>query len=78
MGDDRDEDTGQFTERYPREAFIQAFTDAEWMATEDVAETVGCSRRLALDRLKALEEEGVLVGQSVGPGTIWHLSNTEE
>lgn len=72
----RDEKSGQYVESYPPEQFIDAITDRDGMAsTPEIIETVGCSNRLALDRLRALEAEGRVTSRKVGNAYLWMVSD---
>ena len=68
---DRDEESGKFTEQYPREAFLRAVDDIENATTARVAEEVGCSYDLAYRRLKALEDEEEVERTEIGSSFIW-------
>ena len=52
MPTERDEDSGQFREQYPRELFLDGVGELEVATTANVAEYVGCSYDLAYRRLK--------------------------
>ena len=74
MGDrDRDENSGRFTEEYPREDFLQALEELGATGTTDVSDYVGCDRRTAYLKLQALEEEGEIESQKVGNALLWEL-----
>lgn len=68
--DDRD-DEGQFTEQYPREAFLRAIRELPVASTQNVADEVGCSYDLAYRRLNQLEEEGRVTHEEAGRAFIW-------
>jgi len=68
---DRDEESGQFSEQYPRDAFIRAVDTIENATTKKVSEEVGCSYDLAYRRLKALEEQGAVTSTMIGSSLIW-------
>jgi len=70
---DRD-DEGQFSEQYPREAFLQAVEDTPVASTQNVADEVGCSYDLAYRRLKRLESDGTVEHEDVGRAFVWMLS----
>lgn len=71
MTADRDDESGKFTEQYPRKAFLQAVDELDTPTTTNVAIEVGCSYDLAYRRLKALEEEGEVNHTEVGSTFIW-------
>lgn len=77
MTPDRDETTGKFITSYPPEEFIEALRKADGMAsTHELAEAVGSSDRLALDRLAQLAEQGQgpVTRRKVANANLWVLS----
>ncbi|QKY19675.1 transcriptional regulator [Halolamina sp. CBA1230] len=72
---DRDEESGQFTEEYPREDFLEALKEFGPAGTTDISNKVGCDRRTAYLKLQALEEEGVIESQKVGNSLLWELAD---
>jgi predicted transcriptional regulator len=72
----RDEESGQYTENYPLELFIDAIRDAEdnMAGTSEIAEIVGCSHRLALLRLNTLVEQGRIQRRDIGRSNVWMLT----
>ena len=74
MPPDRDETTGQFVRSYPPEEFIEALRKADGMAsTHELAEAVGSSDRLALDRLAELADQGPITRRKVANSNLWLL-----
>jgi len=74
MNDDRDEDTGKFTEKYDRDDFLTALRDLGGAAgTSDVADRVGCPQRTAHHKLDQLAEEDRVVKDKVGAAALWRL-----
>lgn len=74
MGRERDEESGQYTDAYADEDFLDAIEQADGMAgTGEVAEIVGCSDRQALNRLKQLEAEGEIKGKNIGRSFVWRI-----
>lgn len=71
MTTDRDEDTGKFTQKYSREAFLQAVDKLDNATTARVADEVGCSYDLAYRRLKRLEKQGEVSLTKIGSSFIW-------
>ena len=71
MTADRDDDSGKFTEKYPREAFLQAVNTLDNATTAQVADEVGCSYDLAYRRLMGLEEEGKITQTEIGSSFVW-------
>lgn len=75
----RDAESGQFTERYPLSVFLNALRSEGGMAsTPEVAESVGCSDRLALNRLQELAESGQVTRRKVGNAHLWILTDDTE
>ncbi|RLM62347.1 helix-turn-helix domain-containing protein [Halorubrum sp. Atlit-26R] len=74
MGDrKRDENSGRFSEEYPREDFLRVLEEHGAAGTTDVAEHVGCDRRTAYLKLQSLEEEGDVESRKVGNALLWEL-----
>jgi predicted ArsR family transcriptional regulator len=71
-GADRDDDSGQYTETYPTEEFLDAIAAADDMAgTQDVADYVGCSYETAYKKLRQLEDEGAVESRKVANARVW-------
>ena len=68
---ERDEESGQFTEQYPREAFLNAVSRIENATTSKIAEEIGCSYDLAYRRLGTLADENEINKAMVGSSYIW-------
>lgn len=76
MGErERDEESGKFTEEYPAESFLNVLREGGPAGTTDIAEQVGCDRRTAYLKLKALEEDGVVESQKVGNALLWKVTD---
>jgi DeoR/GlpR family transcriptional regulator of sugar metabolism len=74
MGErERDEESGEFIQKYPQEEFLQALEELGSAGTTDVSEHVGCDRRTAYLKLQSLEEEGKVASQKVGNALLWKL-----
>jgi GTP-sensing pleiotropic transcriptional regulator CodY len=72
MPTDRSDETGQFSERYTGEQVIGALEDRGGSAsTSDVSDALGCSRRLALMRLRELESDERVTPREVGNTYLW-------
>lgn len=71
---DRDDDTGQMTERCSDEDILKVLSD-EPMATADVADEIGYSRDRAGERLNQLAEDGRIqrIEKSNGFLCFWQL-----
>ncbi len=71
----RDDDSGKFTEKWDRGAFVAALREHGGAAgTAEVAESVGCPHRTALYRLRRLSDEGVVASRKVGGALLWSLT----
>jgi len=76
---DRDEESGQYTETYAPEAFVDAVRDADGLVgTQAVADAVGCSYELAYKRLRSLEEDGDVGSEKVANARVWSAAGGEE
>ena len=70
----RDDDSGQYTDSYSEDDFVEAIQGAEGLVgTGEIAETVGCTRRHALNRLRELEDAEVVRSEKVGRSLVWQL-----
>jgi hypothetical protein len=69
---DRDEESGRYTQTYTTEMALEALDAYGGAATtSEVAEVMECSRRLALRRLRELEEEGSVSPRETGNTYLW-------
>ena len=76
MGDrNRDENSGKFSEEYPREDFLRALEELGAAGTTDIAAEVGCDRRTAYLKLQHLEEDGDVKSQKIGNALLWKLAD---
>jgi DNA-binding IclR family transcriptional regulator len=72
---ERDDDTGQWTADYPREAFLDAIENLDGMAaTGEIAAEVGCVRETAYKKLKQMEEDGEVTSRDAGGSLLWRLA----
>jgi len=67
----RDEETGQFSQEYPREEFLTAIEELDTPTTVEIADSVGCSYDLAYRRLQDLEEAGIIAKREIGGAFLW-------
>jgi len=71
-GAGRDDESGQYTEKYPTGRFLQAIDNVDGMAgTQDVADYVGCSYETAYKKLRKLEDSGSVNSQKVANARVW-------
>ena len=73
MPNDRNEDSGKFTEQYPTEEFLSAVKEIDNATTAEVADLVGCSYDLAYRRLNELSEDEKITRMKVGSTFICNL-----
>lgn len=79
MGRERDEKSGKYTDAYEDEEFVAAIQNQGGLAgTSDIASEVGCSKRQALNRLKELEREDLVVSKDVGRSLVWQILDEVE
>ncbi|WP_120245253.1 helix-turn-helix transcriptional regulator [Halopiger aswanensis] len=77
MSDDRERNgQGQYADRIPATAALEAFDDREDLGrpltADDVMDHLDCSRRTAHNKLNALVEDGTLETRKVGArGRVW-------
>lgn len=75
----RDEESGQFTDAYSDDEFFDVVNESDGpTGTGEIAERVGCTRRHALNRLRALEDKGVVTSKNVGNTLVWMVVNGAE
>lgn len=73
---DRDKSSGQFTDEYPRELFLEAIEAESGMAaTGDIADRVGCVHDTAYKKLNRMEESGLVKSQKFGNALVWSVTN---
>lgn len=73
-GADRDEDSGKYTDKYPREEFVKAIRAEGGMAgTQDVADRVGVIYDTAYKKLRRLEEGGEVSSRKIANARVWML-----
>lgn len=75
----RDRESGRYTSSYSDSDFIEVVADAPGpIGTGSVADTLGCDRRTAYNRLTALRETGELSARKEGNVLIWSLAGDSE
>ena len=75
----RDDESGKYTQTYPREDFIEAIEDSGGMAsTTDVSDHIGCSYDLAYKRLKEFEDDGEIESRKVANARLWMIGESSE
>ena len=72
MPRERDSETGKWSKTYTVEQVIGALEDQGGAAsTAEVTDALGCSRRLALMRLRELERNERVSARKVGNSFLW-------
>jgi predicted ArsR family transcriptional regulator len=61
---------------YGQEVFEEAVEALEVPTLDNITDYVGCSRQTALNHLNALEDRGRLSGRTIGPKTVWRVTDT--
>ena len=71
-GIDRDDESGQYTETYPREDFLTALEEhGPDVGTQEIANQVGCNRDTAYRRLRRLEKQDLVKSRKIGMVRLW-------
>lgn len=76
-GANRDDESGQYSETYPREAFTDALGELGAAGTQEVADNLGCSYELAYKRLREMENDGEVESRRVGNARLWSVADDE-
>ena len=76
----RDEETGQYMEKYPVDVFSTALRDGDFgpsASTAEVAEFVGCDHDTAYKKLRQLEDadQSPVSSRKVGNTLLWSLTD---
>ena len=75
----RDNESGRFTTKYPREAVLQAIDDEGGLAaTGDIARRVGCTHDAAYKRLTSMEDQGLVIRRRFGQTLTWRIFSDSE
>lgn len=78
MCPDRDAESGEYTDTYSDEEFIEAIQAEGGLAgTSTVAEIVGCTNRQALNRLKELRNQDEVRSKDVGRALAWQIASDQ-
>jgi predicted ArsR family transcriptional regulator len=78
MNDERDEQSGQFKQKYDPEQVLKAVHEQCGGATaSEVADRLDAPRRSIHTRLAALHDDGRLGKRSVGPSVLWTVADGE-
>lgn len=71
--ENRDEESGEYSEQYCDDEFINAVSSLDLSTTNNIADRVGCSYNLAYRRLQTLLEDGLVEKSEVGGSFLWHM-----
>jgi len=75
-GANRDDESGEYTETYPPDAFIAALeAEGGSAGTQPVADRVGCSYETAYKKLRALADDGRINRRKVGNANLWEVDD---
>jgi hypothetical protein len=76
--DARNDTSGRFVSKYPKEAFLDALRGANETGTREIAREVGCDYDTARLRLYNLAEQGTIQKRQVSSVTLWSLQEADE
>ena len=75
---ERDDETGRFKKSYTPEKVLDAIEEHDGIAaTAEVEEALGCSRRVALNLLHELEDEGRVNAREVSNTYLWSIEDED-
>lgn len=74
---DRDDESGRYTQSYTPEMVLEAIENRGGASTSEVADEIGSSRRLALRRLRELEDDGRVTSREIGNTYLWEIENDD-
>jgi Mn-dependent DtxR family transcriptional regulator len=78
MPRERDDETGMYEKAYPPHDFISTIESlGEQATTSNILESLGCSRRTALNMLHELENENRVDSVKVGNSYLWRIKENE-
>jgi len=71
------ENTGEISQKYTDDEYLDAVRENEPAGTSEVAEVVGVERQSADYRLRKLEDEGRVGSKMVGNSLVWMVKRNE-
>ena len=72
---ERDEESGRFSEEYPRKLFVQAIeAEGGQAGTSEIADRVGCIRETAYKKLVRMEEDSEVSSRKFGNSLVWSIT----
>lgn len=70
--ENRDNDSGEYTQSYSDSDFIDAIEQLDGMAsTSDISDMVGSTHRTAYTRLQDIEDKDMIESRKVGNSILW-------
>lgn len=72
----RDKADGTFTEVYSNEDFLTVLNETR-LSTSEVAEKIDCHRTTAHEKLRSMEESGLVISSKAGNTLIWEVADGE-
>lgn len=73
---ERDSETGQFTDKYPREKVIAAIEDLSGTAaTSEIADALNADRNSIYKKLRIMEEDGQIESPKPGGIRVWSATS---
>ena len=76
MPRERDGASGRFRTTYADRDFIEAIRSVDGAATTTkIIDHLGCSQRLALDRLHGLADDGTVSVEKIGNTYVWSVAD---
>lgn len=72
---ERDENTGQFTDKYPREEVLRVIEDRSGTAaTSEIADALDADRNAIYKKLRIMEDEGQIESRKAGGIRVWSVT----
>jgi DNA-binding GntR family transcriptional regulator len=68
----RDKDSGLYEEVYSKEDFLDILSGTR-LSTSEVAEALDCHRTTAHEKLRSMEDDGLVVSMRAGNTFIWEI-----
>ena len=75
--DQRDTESGKFTQKYTDEVFIEGVATLGGDGTQNIADEVDCDYDITYKRLRELEDDGVVTSRKIGNTRFWELPDDE-
>jgi uncharacterized membrane protein len=76
---DRDDETGEFVDKYPQEAILTAIQECGGLAaTSEIADDLDASRNTVYKKLRVMEEDGDVTSRKAGGIRVWTTDGKQE